>query len=90
VFLFQPGRAYTGEMQATLDGHERLKLFPIAVGEREPVTFHVHPDPHGSATVDWQEGNFAMPITVRMRSIDNLRGRRNRTAGLDQDGHSGW
>jgi hypothetical protein len=73
VFLFEPGTAYTGEMQATLDSHERLKLFPIAIGERDgPVTFHVHPDPHGSTTVDWQEGNFATPITVRMRSIDSL------------------
>jgi hypothetical protein len=44
VFLFEPGRAYNGEMQATLDNHERLKLFPIAIGERGgPVTFHVHP-----------------------------------------------
>jgi FkbM family methyltransferase len=73
VFLFEPGTAYTHEMQATLDSHERLKLFPIAIGERDgPVTFHVHPDPQGSTTVDWQEGNFATPITVPMRTIDSL------------------
>jgi FkbM family methyltransferase len=70
VFLFEPGTAYTDEMLAT---HERLKLFPIAIGERDgPVTFHVHPDPQGSTTVDWQEGNFATPITVPMRTIDSL------------------
>jgi FkbM family methyltransferase len=73
VFLFEPGTAYTGEMQATLDSHERLKLFPIAIGERDgSVTFHVHPDPQGSTTVDWQEGNFATPTTVPMRTIDSL------------------
>jgi FkbM family methyltransferase len=73
VFLFEPGTAYTREMQATLDSDERLELFPIAIGERDgPVTFHVHPDPHGSTTVDWQEGNFATPITVPMRTIDSL------------------
>ena len=73
VFLFEPGTAYTKEMQATLDSHERLKLFPIAIGERDgPVTYHVHPDPQGSTTVDWQEGNFATPTTVPMRTIDSL------------------
>ena len=73
MFLFEPGTAYTDEMQATLDRHERLKLFPIAIGERDgPVTFHLHPDPEGSTTVDWQEGNFATPITVPMRTIDSL------------------
>jgi FkbM family methyltransferase len=73
VFLFEPGTAYNDEMQATLDSHERLKLFPIAVGERDgPVTLHVHPDPQGSTTVDWQEGNFATPTTVPMRTIDSL------------------
>ena len=73
VFLFEPGTAYTDEMRATLDSHERLKLFPIAIGERDgPVTFHVHPDPQGSTTVDWQEGNFATPTTVPMRTIDSL------------------
>jgi FkbM family methyltransferase len=73
VFLFEPGTAYTDEMQATLDSHERLKLFPVAIGEKDgPVTFHVHPDPQGSTTVDWQEGNFAKPTTVPMRTIDSL------------------
>ena len=73
VFLFEPGAAYTNEMLATLDSHERLKFFPIAIGERDgPVTFHVHPDPQGSTTVDWQEGNFATPTTVPMRTIDSL------------------
>jgi FkbM family methyltransferase len=73
VLLFEPGTAYADEMQATLNNHERLKLFPIAIGERDgPVTFHVHPDPQGSTTVDWQEGNFATPITVPMRTIDSL------------------
>jgi FkbM family methyltransferase len=71
VFLFEPGTAYTREMQATLDSHERLELFPIAIGERDgPVTFHVHPDPHGSTTVDWQEGNFA---TVEIRRVPRPR-----------------
>jgi FkbM family methyltransferase len=73
VFLFEPGTAYTDEMRATLDSHERLELFPIAIGERDgPVTFHVHPDPQGSTTVEWQEGNFATPTTVPMRTIDSL------------------
>ena len=73
VFLFEPGTAYTDEINATLDSHERLKLFPIAIGERDgPATFHVHPDPQGSTTVDWQEGNFATPTTVPMRTIDSL------------------
>jgi FkbM family methyltransferase len=73
VFLFEPGTAYTDEMRATLESHERLKLFPIAIGERDgPATFHVHPDPQGSTTVDWQEGNFATPTTVPMRTIDSL------------------
>jgi FkbM family methyltransferase len=73
VFLFEPGTAYTDEMQATLDSHERLKFFPVAIGERDgPVTLHVHPDPQGSTTVDWQEGNFATPTTVPMRTIDSL------------------
>jgi FkbM family methyltransferase len=73
VFLFEPGTAYTDEMRTTLDSHDRLKLFPLAIGERDgPVTFHVHPDPLGSTTVDWQEGNFATPITVPMRTIDSL------------------
>ena len=45
----------------------------ISVGERDgPVTFHVHPDPQGSTTVDWQEGDFATPTTVPMRTIDSL------------------
>ena len=48
VFLFEPGTAYTGEMQATLDSHERLKLFPIAIGERDgPVTFMCTPTHKG-------------------------------------------
>jgi FkbM family methyltransferase len=48
VFLFEPGTAYTDEMLATLASHDRLKLFPIAIGESDgPVTFHVHPDPQG-------------------------------------------
>jgi FkbM family methyltransferase len=65
VFLFEPGAAYTAEIQATLDSHERLQLFPIAIGERDgPVTFHVHSDPQGSTTFDWHEGNFATQITV--------------------------
>jgi FkbM family methyltransferase len=73
VFLFEPGTAYTDEMRVTLNSHERLKLFPIALGEKDgPVTFHVHPDPQGSTTVDWQEGNFATPTTVPMRTIDSL------------------
>jgi FkbM family methyltransferase len=73
VFLFEPGTAYTNEMRATVAGHERLKLFPVAIGERDgPVTLHVHPDPYGSTTVDWREGNFATPITVPMRTIDSL------------------
>jgi FkbM family methyltransferase len=73
VFLFEPGTAYTDEMLATLASHDRLKLFPIAIGESDgPVTFHVHPDPQGSTTVEWQQGNFATPITVPMRTIDSL------------------
>ncbi len=73
VFLFEPGMAYGNEMRETLDSHERLKFFPIAIGERDgPVTLHVHPDPQGSTTVDWQEGNFATPTTVPMRTIDSL------------------
>jgi FkbM family methyltransferase len=73
VFLFEPGTAYTDEMRATLVSHERLKLFSIALGEKDgPVTFHLHPDPQGSTTVDWQEGNFATPISVPMRTIDSL------------------
>ena len=73
VYLFEPGAAYIDEMRATLDGHEKLKLFPIAIGERDgPATLHVHPDPAGSTTVDWQEGNFATPTTVPMRTIDSL------------------
>jgi FkbM family methyltransferase len=73
IILFEPGTAYADEMRATLDSHERLKFFPIAIGERDgPVTFHLHPDPQGSTTVDWQEGNFATPTTVPMRAIDSL------------------
>jgi FkbM family methyltransferase len=73
VFLFEPGTAYTEEMQATLASHERLKLLPVALGEKDgPATFHLHPDPQGSTTVDWQEGNFATPIMVPMRTIDSL------------------
>ena len=73
VFLFEPGTAYKDEMLVTLKSNARLKLFPIAIGERDgPVTFHVHPDPQGSTTVDWQEGNFATPMTVPMRKIDSL------------------
>jgi FkbM family methyltransferase len=73
VFLFEPGMAYTDEMQATLDSQHGLKHFPIAIGESDGlVTFHVHPDPQGSTTVDWQEGNFATPTTVPMRTIDSL------------------
>jgi FkbM family methyltransferase len=73
VFLFEPGTACTDEINATLDSHERLKLFPIAIGERDGLaTFHVHPDPQGSTTVDWQEGNFATPTTVPMGTIDSL------------------
>jgi hypothetical protein len=45
----------------------------ISVGERDgPVTLHVHPGPQGSTTVDWQEGNFATPTAVPMRTIDSL------------------
>jgi|SRR5262245_8951186 len=53
IFLFEPGTAYTDEMNATLDSHERLKLLPIAIGDGDGLaTFHVHPDPQGiSATV---------------------------------------
>jgi FkbM family methyltransferase len=73
VFLFEPGTAYTDEIRATLDSNQLLKLFPIALGEKDgPATFHVHPDPQGSTTVDWQEGNFATPTTVPMRTIDSL------------------
>ena len=73
VYLFEPGTAYIDEIRAILDGNERLKLFPIAIGERDgPATLHVHPDPAGSTTVDWQEGNFATPTTVPMRTIDSL------------------
>jgi FkbM family methyltransferase len=73
VFLFEPSTAYAEAMRATLVNQERLKLFPIALGEKDgPVTFHLHPDPEGSTTVDWQEGNFATPITVSMRTIDSL------------------
>ena len=73
VVMFEPGTAYTDEMLATLDTHEPLKHFPIAIGERDgPVTLHVHPDRQGSTTVDWQEGNFATPTTVPMRTIDSL------------------
>lgn len=73
VFLFEPGPAYVDEMLGTLGSHERLKFFPIAIGERDgPVTFHLHPDPEGSTTVDWQEENFAVQTTVPMRTIDSL------------------
>ena len=38
VFLFEPGTAYTDEMRATLESHERLKLFPIA--DLDHLGFH--------------------------------------------------
>jgi len=49
-------------------------FFPsLSARERDgPVTFHVHPDPQGSTTVDWQQGNFATPTTVPMSTIDSL------------------
>jgi FkbM family methyltransferase len=73
VFLFEPGTAYADDMRATLASYERLKLFSVAIGDKDgPVTFHMHPDPQGSTTVDWQEGNFATPTTVPMRTIDSL------------------
>jgi FkbM family methyltransferase len=74
-----------------MDSHERLKLFPIAIGERDgPATFHVHPDPQGSTTVDWQEGNFATPTTVPMRTIDSLiKEGTLPSPDFYQDGHSG-
>lgn len=75
VFLFEPGTARTDEMQATLKKNKRLKFFPIAIGDRDgPAIFHVHPDPSGSTTVDWQENNFATQVTVPMRTIDRLIG----------------
>jgi hypothetical protein len=65
VFLFEPGAAYTAEIQATLDSHERLKLFPIAIGERDgPATFHVHPDPHGCMTPQCNENKI--PVKLRI------------------------
>lgn len=75
VFLFEPGTARTGEMPATLKNNKRLKFFPIAIGDRDgPAIFHVHPDPSGSTTVDWQDNNIATQVTVPMRTIDSLIG----------------
>ncbi len=72
AFLFEPGTAYADGMRATLHSHKRLKLFPIAIGDRNgPAAFHVLPDPFGSTTVDWDgtEGKLTM---VPMRTIDSL------------------
>jgi FkbM family methyltransferase len=72
AFLFEPGTAYADRMQATLNSHKRLKLFPIALGDRNgPAVFHVLPNPYGSTTVDW-DGTGGKLTIVPMRTIDSL------------------
>ena len=72
AFLFEPGTAYADGMQATLNSHKGLKLFPIALGDRNgPAVFHVLPNPYGSTTVDWDGAGEKLTI-VPMRTIDSL------------------
>jgi FkbM family methyltransferase len=74
AFLFEPGTAYADQMQATLNSHKRLKLFPIALGDRNgPAVFHVLPNHHASTTVDWEGKGVEEKMTiVPMRTIDSL------------------